>query len=857
MPNCKYRLYYNRELFIFRPFNTKAKLFAPFMRKINFQKHILPHLLAIIVFLVIVFIFFQPVFLTNKTIYQNDILQWEGGARELMDYRDETGEEGLWSSNLFSGMPAFLVNVTFSGDLLLHVKNLGGLFLPHPANQTFTALLCFYILLLAFRVRPYLALIGAVAFGLNSYNIINIEAGHNMKGWAIAYMPLVLAGIHMSFDRISKAGKITGYLLTALALALHLRTNHLQMTYYLLLIVLIYGLVFLIQAFRRGTIADFLKTTGILVVAAILALGTSFGKLWTVYEYGKYSIRGKANLTAGQEEEIGSGLDREYAFQWSNGIAETLTLIIPGYYGGGSAEKLDEDSNFARFLQRNGVQGPQLKQYLANVPTYFGDQPFTSGPIYAGAIVCFLFILGLFVVEKPIRYWLLATTILSLMLSWGKNFEEFNYFMFDYFPYYNKFRSVSMAITIALICMPLLGFVGLERLINEPWTKKRERNFLISAGIAAGLCLLVWLLAGTGDYTGLRDSQLPEQLIGALEEDRQDMRTDDAFRSLIFILLATAAIYFYQKKTIPISALLVGLGLFITVDLWAVDKRYLTEENFVRDPRRQFFAMTEADQFILQDQALSYRVFNLPNPWQEARTSYHHQSIGGYHGAKMRRYQELIDHCLGQDYAALIGQLQSGSMPSFADYDVINMLNAKYLLAGNTRNAVLVNEEALGNAWFVEEVVPVNSPDEEMATLCEIDTETQAVIDANSFNLSQKEFNSNGRIVLETFEPNYLKYQSTLEGTEKGLAVFSEIFYPLGWQAYIDGVEVDHQRVNYVLRALEVPAGTHTIEFRFNSNSYQTGNIIMWISNILLLGMLVVGLVLGYKNLSNPTEDKE
>lgn len=822
------------------------------MKNINFKKHILPHLIAVIVFLIIVFVFFQPVFLTSKTISQNDILQWEGGARELMDYRDETGEEGLWSSNMFSGMPAFLVNVTFSGDLLLHVKNLGGLFLPHPANQSFTALVCFYVLLLAFRVRPYLAIVGAIAFGFNSYNIINIEAGHNMKGWAIAYMPLVLAGIHMSYTRMSRLGKICGYLLTALALGLHLRTNHLQMTYYLLLIVLLYGLVLLIQAIMNGTVVQFFKTTGILAIAALLAAGTSFGKLWTVYEYGKYSIRGKAELTGGQEEVQGSGLNREYAFQWSNGIAETLTLLVPGYYGGASTEKLDQDSNFARVLQQNGVQGAQLNQYLGNVPTYFGTQPFTSGPIYAGAVVCFLFILGLFVADKPVRYWLLATTILGLMLSWGKNFEGFNYFMFDYFPYYNKFRSVSMAITIPLICMPLLGFAGLEKILREDISVKRQKQFYIATGIAVGVCILIWLLSGMGDFSNARDTQyLPEQLVPSLEQDRQDMRTSDALRSAFFILLTAGAIFLYQKKFTGSLISLVAIGLFVTIDLWVVDKRYLNEESFVRDPRRQFFAPTEADQFIRQDKGLSYRVFNLPNPWQEARTSYYFQSVGGYHGAKMRRYQELIDHCLGQEHAELIGKLQSGTMPSFKDFGVLNMLNAKYLLAGNTRNAVLTNEEALGNAWFVEEVITVNSPDEEMAALCGLDTKNQAVVDANKFSLNQKSYNDRGKIDLKTFEPNYLKYQARVEGNEKALAVFSEIYYPQGWQAYIDGKEVEHVRVNYVLRALEVPPGDHTIEFRFTSKAYSTGNTIMWISNLLLLGMLAAGLIYGYKEHQN------
>ncbi len=817
------------------------------MKNISFQKNILPHLIAILVFLVVVFIFFQPVFLTNKTIYQNDILQWEGGARELMDYRDEVAEEGLWSNSMFSGMPAALVNIHFSGDLLLHAKGLFSLWLPRPASQTFTAFLCFYILLLAFRVRPYLALAGALAFGLTSYNIINIEAGHNMKGWAIAYMPLVLAGIHLAYDRISRAGKISGYLLTALALGLHIRTNHLQMTYYLLLIVLLYGIVQLVLAIKNKSIPGLLKTTGILAIMALLAVGTSLGKLWTVYEYGQYSIRGKANLSSEEGEEQRSGLDRDYAFQWSNGVAETLTLLIPNYYGGGSSEALSDDSQFSRVLQQNGVQGAQLQQYLANVPTYFGDQPFTSGPIYAGAVVFFLFILGLFVVEKPVRFWLLAAVVLSLMLSWGKNFESFNYFMFDYFPGYNKFRSVSMAITIALICMPLLGFIAVERMLQASWTKATQKNLLFAAAITAGICLIIWLFTGSGDYTGLRDSQLPEPLVSALEADREDMRSTDAFRSLLFVLLSAAVLFLYLKKTTSGLVVIAGLGLLVLVDLWNVDKRYLTDENYVRDPRRQFFAPTEADQYIMQDERLSYRVFNLPNPWQEARTSYYHQSLGGYHGAKMRRYQELINNCLGQEYEQLISQLQAGNLSSFSDFDVINMLNARYLLAGNKKNAVITNEQALGNAWLIEEVIPVNSADEEMASLCQLNTENQAVVDKSEFTLSQQQYNANGEVELTEFKPNYLKYRANIGGTGPALAIFSEIYYPLGWQAYIDGEAVEHLRANYVLRALEIPAGEHTIEFRFTSTAYELGNTIMWVSNLLLISMVLIGFVWAYK----------
>lgn len=820
------------------------------MKTFDFRRQVLPHLIALLVFLIISLIFFSPVFLDNKEIFQNDILQWEGGAHSLREYRAETGEEGLWAENLFSGMPGHLVDIRYSGDITKYLFMAFGLFLPHPAGQIFAAMLCFYILLLAFRIRPYLALVGAVAFGLNTYNLINIEAGHNMKGWAIVFMPLVLAGIHMAFSRLSRRGQYTGYLLTALGLAMHIRANHLQMTYYLLLMVVLYGIVQLISYSRSGQLSLLFKHLVFLSLAAIIAVGVSFGKLWMVYEYGTYSTRGKTELTNPNRPEQESGLNREYAFQWSNGVAETLTLLVPYYYGGASGESLDSDSHFASALQQLGVPPNQIDQNLEQVPTYWGKQPFTAGPIYSGALVCFLFVLAFFTLDKRYRYWLAACVLLSLVLSWGKNFETVNYFLFDYLPGYNKFRSVSMAIVIALIAMPLMGFAGLEAYLRQQdrGLKLDLKPLYYGAGITAGLALLIWLTAGMADYVGPEaNAQYPEVLKQALRNDRQELRRDDAFRSALFILLGGGLLWLGFHKKLQWTYAIAGFGALVAIDLWLVDTRYLNDDNFGRNPRRQFFAETEADQFIKQRNEENARVLNLMNPWNDARTSYHHASLGGYHGAKMRRYQDLIDNCLGQEVQQLIGELQQGRY-GLSDYGILNMLNARFILAGQKANAVLENPEALGHAWLVEDVVPVQSADAEMQTLCDINTEKQAVIDVSEFPIGQQNFSGAGTISLVESAPNKRVYQAEL--SEEGLAVFSEIFFPIGWTASIDGEETEILRANYVLRALQLPAGEHTVTFTFSPQSYALGNTIMLISSALLYLLLIAGLVYGFRSSS-------
>ncbi|WP_343031287.1 YfhO family protein, partial [Xanthovirga aplysinae] len=756
-------------------------------------------------------------------------MQGQGTTQELVNFREQTGEEGLWTNSMFSGMPGYLVDVRYSGDWVnvpMRVLSLG---LPNPANLLFIGMVCYYIMLLVFGVRPGLAIAGAIAFGITTFNIISVEAGHNSKVRAIAYMPLVLAGIQLA---LKKQKKLAGFALTALALAIIIRVNHLQITYYLLLMVVIFGIVMLVFAIKEKRSTEYIKTIGILVLAALLAVGTNFGRLWSLYEYGKFSIRGKSELsTEDGTPTTNSGLDRDYAFAWSNGIWEGMTLLIPNFYGGASNQALGNDSEVEKALRQQGIRGAQLKQYVNSAPTYWGDQPFTSGPIYAGAIICFLFVLGIFFAEKKYVWWLVLATILALMFSWGDNFKAFNYFMFDHLPGYNKFRSVTMALIIALTAMPLLGFLGLEKLLKEGLNGKNQKILLYTSGGMAGLCILLIFFTGIFSFQGIADSRLPEWFGDALIADRKSMWKMDTVRSAFFILAFSGILFAWLKKKLSALSALPTMILLVLLDIGLVDGRYLKEDNFKRNPARQFFTMNEADQFILQDKDPDFRVYNLQNPFNDGRTSYYHKSIGGYHGAKLRRYQDLIEKAISPETNKMINNLRAGNT-NMSYYPILNMLNARYILAGNTKESVIRNSFALGNLWFISNIEEVNNPDEEIAAVSKINTGTSAVVDISKFNPSQTQFSASGSAKLTSYAPNTLNYEVDAKG--KSFVVFSEIYYPNGWKATIDGKEAPILRANYVLRALEVPEGKHEINFSFKPDSYVIGNKIMMGSSLLL-----------------------
>lgn len=809
------------------------------MKKISFSD-VAPHLLAVLIFLVVTIMFFSPVFFEKKALGQHDIQQFIGSSKAIQDYRKTTGEEPLWADAMFSGMPAYLINMEWSNGAVSWVKRIGGLFLPHPVINFFWAFLCYYILLLTFRVRPYLAIAGALAFGLSSFIILGLAAGHNGRIGAIAFMPLVMAGIHLAFSGNRKLG----FALTAIGLSLQLRENHLQMTYYLFFIVLVYGLVQLVVSFQEKKLKDFGIALGLLVPAALLAVGTFFGQLWSVSEYQKYSIRGKSELTNSTQQNPQSGLGKDYAFGYSNGISEPLTLLIPNIVGGASSNFLvqDEGSKTYQALVQSGDNNTanQLAQYTS---AYWGEQRI-SAPYYAGAIIVFLFIIGILFAEKRWVWWLASLAVLSVMMSWGKSFPAFNYFLFDYLPGYNKFRSVTFTLIIVLFSMPLLGLMGLEKLMSTAWDKQAKTKLLVALTIPGVICLFFWATGGMGSFMRDGEKELPTWFLNALKADRQSLLRDDAFRSLAFILSVFIVLYFQLWKKVSPIFFYAFVGIMIVADIVVVDRRYFTKENFVRKTEVGFDA-NESDIEIMKDKS-HYRVYNLmdiQNPFGEARTSYFHNSLSGYHGAKMRKYQDLYDSALYGETVEAINGLRNGNR-DFSGLGVINMLNTKYLLFGEGRNEFLSNSNANGNAWFVSNVEKVAGPNEEITRIGKVNTRTTAVVSDSRFT-GKVNTDSAATITLMDRKPFWQKYEANT--TSGGLAVISEIYYPKGWSATIDGQPATILNANYVLRAIEVPAGKHVVEFTFAPKPYVVGNKITMASSWIVLLVFLGAIGLSFK----------
>jgi len=845
-------------------------------------RRVLPHLLAVVLFVALAATYFSPIVFDHKTLAQHDVVQFNGGAHEAQVYRAQTGKEALWTNSMFSGMPTYLISTHFTGDLSIYLHQLFTLNLPAVVANLFLALLCGYVLFTALGVRPLIAVVGAVALGFTSYNLAILAAGHNTKSLALAYAPLVLGGLLVTFRR----NKWLGAALFALGLAMNVRSNHLQITYYLLLLVAIFGIVELVGAVRENRLKDFLSRTALLVLAAGLAVGVSFGRLYVTAEYSKYSNRGKAELKPlpaqpGQAAPSADedGHDPDYAFHWSYGVGETITLLVPNYFGGASSGKLSENSATAKALEGLGVPPVQLRDYLQNMPTYWGNQPITSGPVYVGAVVCLLFVLGLFVVDKRTRYWLLAGTIFSMLLAWGKNFESFNLLMFNYFPGYNKFRSVSMALVIAQLAMPLLAVLALARVlrprpvavapvggsthpslaaltaspVDTMETVAVKRKLLYAVGITAGICVLAFLAGLGADFASPVDAQMQQQgfPVDAIRTDRASLMHTDVLRSIVFVLLAGGVLYFYLQRKLSAALAAALVGALTLVDLWSVDKRYLNDNNFQRETIAQQFVPTVADQQIRVLEAvdlqggkpatdtLSYRVLNLQagDPFSEANTSYFHKSIGGYHGAKLHRYLDLIERQISQN-----------------NLQVLNMLNTRYIIPQDPKQEVRRNPGALGNVWFVSTVEKAQSPDQEMAALSTLNPATDAVVDVSKFPLTKTSYNAAGSTIsLTKYSPDALTYQA--KAAQDGFAVFSEIYYQDGWNAYIDGKLTPHLRANYVLRALPIPAGTHTIEFKFEPREYAIGNTVSLISSILLIIALLGAVVYAVKRQPTPAEE--
>lgn len=819
-------------------------------------KKLLQHLIAVVCFLAVTFIYFSPV-LDGKVLQQSDVQQYKGMSRELAQYYEKEGESSAWTGSMFSGMPAYQIGIwggapNFLDYLEAPVKALGN----STAGPVFVGMLMAYILFCVMGVSIIPAILGAIAYSLSSYNIIIIDAGHVTKAWAIAYLPLVVAGLAASFRR----KYLMAGLLMALGLALQIKNNHLQVTYYTALLCVFLYVGLLINEGLKKNISGLLKATGVLAIGVVVAVFCNFGNIYANFEMSKESTRGQSELTQPtQSEKQSSGLDKEYAFAWSYGKMETLSLLIPDIHGGASGGMLSPSSNLYKAIKANAPQA-QVDATGIQAQTYWGDQPFTSGPVYFGAIICFLFVLGMFIIKHPMKWVLLIASIFFVFLSWGHNFEIFNDWFFYHFPMYNKFRAVSTALVIPALTILMVAVWGIKEFFGgELKEDELKKSLYISAGITAGISFLLWLAPGIFgfSFTTVADnqwiSQVPDWYYSALIADRKDLLSSDALRSFIFIVLAAGILYAAIKlkgdKSKTSLYCSIGLVVLVVIDLWGVDKRYLDNDKFqsklAYDTNRPF-PQTEADKAILQDKHPSYRVLNLNNPFNETKTSYYHKSIGGYHAAKLKRYQELIDYRLQGEINSIIKSFDSQNIDSIIGSlqknTALNMLNAKYIIF-HPEQAPLQNPYAMGNAWFVDNYAFVDNADKEIAALNTLDVKTTAVVDKR-FEDKLKGFSivpdSTATIELTEYKPNILKYKSSARSEQ--LAILSEMYYPNGWEAYIDGKPATHFCADWTLRAIRIPEGQHEIVFKFEPHGYNSACVIASASSGLLILLLIGGI---------------
>lgn len=792
-------------------------------------KKFLPHLLVLVGFVIVSLFYFSPV-LEGKKIFQSDIVQYIGMAKEQNDFRDQTGQEPYWTDSAFGGMPTFQLGAYYPHN---YVKKLDSVlrFLPRPADYLFLYFIGFYILLLCLKLDFRLAFLGALAFGFSTYLIIILGVGHNAKAHAIAYMPMVLGGIILTF----RQKYLWGFLLLSLAMALQIGANHFQMTYYLLLLVIVLGISYLVDAYRKNILPKFFKALGVMVVAVILAIGANATNLLATQEYTAHSTRGDTGLTISPDgsDKPAAGLTFDYITEYSYGIMESLNLFIPRFMGGSNAEDIGKDAEIYDSLLKLGASPVQAADFAENAPTYWGDQPYVGAPAYIGATVLFLFVFALYLVRGRLKWWIVGGSVLALILSWGKNFGFFTEFFIDYVPLYNKFRAVSSIQVIIELCVPVLAVFGLYKLFDPKLQKEAKVHALKWSGIIVGGIGLALLLFRSVlfDFSGAGDSALIQQLgadfVRALKEDRKAIYTEDLIRSLIFSALTAAAIWLYIKKKITQNWLVPVLALLILVDLISVDKRYVNNDDFVS--ARQMdrpFQPNAADQQILQDDG-HYRVFDVSgSPFNTGRTSYFHNAIGGYHAAKPGRIQDLYDFYISQN-----------------NMEVLNMLNAKYFIVPSEggQPQAQQNPNAFGNAWFVDNIKWVDSANEEILNLKEVDLQNTAVINSEFKSEVSEDFKATGNaeIQLQSYQPNELVYETNASSPK--FVVFSEMYYQPGWQAYLDGEKVEHVRANYLLRAMNIPAGEHTVTFRFEPEVVNTGSSIALASSIVLVLIILGG----------------
>lgn len=814
-------------------------------------KKFLPDVVVIIVFAIISFAYFFVPITQGKILFQHDASAGVGAAQEMTEYQNRTGETTRWTNSIFGGMPTYQMSPSYqSTDGLSQVMNAYHLWLPDNVWFLFAYLLGFYILLRAFDFRQSLAALGSVMWAFSSYFLIIIAAGHLWKVMALAYLPPMIAGVVLAY----RGRYLSGFIVTALFTAFEIKANHVQMTYYYLFIILFMVIAYLVKSIREKQLAVFLKATGVLAAAALIGIAINLSSLYHTWQYQKESMRGKSELVKKDvANQTSSGLDRDYITQWSYGIDETLTLLVPDAKGGASVPLSKNATAMAKADPQIQSMIPQLYDAF---PQYFGTQPGTSGPVYVGAFVLFLFILGLFIVKGPMKWALLAATILSVLLAWGHNFMGFTNFFLDYIPMYAKFRTVASILVIAEFTIPLLAALTLKKIVDEPDVLSKQMKFAyISLALTAGVAALIALFP---DMMGPFVSEQERQMIGSIQgmdggtartilanisDMRAAMVSSDAWRSVIIILIGFALLFAYKLKKLRSDYMIAALLVLCLVDMWQVDKRYLNDEMFVPKSERDMPQQpTATDIEINKDKSLDYRVLNFAsNTFNENETSYFHKSIGGYHPAKLRRYQEMIDAYIVpemqkamQAIAAKGGNMQQ--VDGVKLFPVLNMLNTKYFIFPLQGGATipLKNIYAQGNGWFVDKIDYVADANAEYAEVGKIDVRHEAVADKQfEAVLGQAKANdSTATVKLDKYEPNNLQY--TVNSKNGGIVVFSEIYYP-GWKATVDGQSVELGRVNYILRAVNVKPGKHIVVLDFHPTSISTTETIAYISIVILL----------------------
>lgn len=828
------------------------------------MKKLLPDLIAILAFVLLSFAYFFPADIENRILFQHDTAAGAGAGQEVKEYYEQTGERSRWTNSLFGGMPMYQIAPSYDSTKSLQwVQKAYQLFLPDYVCLTFMLMLGFYILLRVFGIPVWLAGLGGIMWAFSSYFFILISAGHIWKFITLAYVPPTIAGIVLAYR-----GKLLwGGILTALFVALQITSNHVQMSYYFFFVILFFVGAYFEKAWRTKTLPQFFKASAVLIVAALVGIAANVSNLYHTYAYSKETMRGKSELvqTGDAAKQTSSGLDRDYITQWSYGIDETLTLLVPNFKGGASAALSQSETAMSK-------ANPMYSSLYGSLTQYFGTQPMTSGPVYVGAFVLFLFVLGCFIVKGPLKWALIGATLFSIVLSWGKNFMPLTDFFIDYVPLYNKFRAVSSILVIAEFTIPLLAIFALKRLLEEPEILKQEKKPLgISLLLTAGIALLLAVAPGSigSGYVPAQEAQMlqnavNQQMIPANElsgilanlgEMRAELVSSDALRSFIIIGIGCSLLWLYASGKLRSSLTIAGITILCLADMWGVNKRYLNDAQFVpHSIRTETFTKTNTDELILQDTSLDYRVLNFAtSTFDDNNTSYWHKSVGGYHPAKLRRYQEMIEHHISPEMQAAYKAIATagGEMDSVDanKFRVLNMLNTKYFIfpAGQQRQTVpILNPHAYGNAWFVNKVQYVNNANEEIDALDSIIPTETAVVDARFKDVlkgtTESYKDSLSSIRLTSYAPNRLTYETN--NAQDGIAVFSEIYYPDGWHVTIDGQPAELARADYILRTMYVPAGQHTIEMRFDPTSlHVTEGIAYGALALLVIGIIVAVLI--------------